>query len=158
MLEGGSRVPMITSWPGTTPAGKVSKDLIDFSDFFPTFAELAGAELPKGVTIDGRSLVPQLKGETGNPREWIYVELNGKRYVRTLRWKLTGTGELFDMKEAPFNEIAVPADTTDAEAAAARKRLQDILTGLVGAAPAAESPGKDKPRKRAKRKKRNAAQ
>jgi arylsulfatase A len=157
MLEGGSRVPMITSWPGTTPAGKVSKDLIDFSDFFPTFAVLAGAELPKGVTIDGRSFGPQLKGEPGQPREWVYVELNGKRYVRTIRWKLTGAGELFDMKEAPFNEIAVPADTADAEAVAARKHLQEILTGLVGAASARQEPPRDKAGRRAKRKNKNAA-
>src|SRR5207248_10961604 len=55
MLEGGSLVPMIASWPGATPAGKVSKGLMDFSDYLPTFAELAGASLPSGVTIDGRS-------------------------------------------------------------------------------------------------------
>src|SRR6476659_4877306 len=40
MLEGGSRVPLIVNWPGHTPAGKVNNDLIDFSDFFATFAEL----------------------------------------------------------------------------------------------------------------------
>ena len=71
MLEGGSRVPMIVNWPGTTPSGKVSRDLIDVSDFFPTFAALAGAERPKGVTIDGRDFSPQLKGQKGNPREWV---------------------------------------------------------------------------------------
>ena len=33
MLEGGGLVPMIASWPGKTPAGKVSPDLVDSSDF-----------------------------------------------------------------------------------------------------------------------------
>ncbi len=47
MLEGGSRVPMIVNWPGTTPAGKVGKDLTDLTDFLPTFAELAGSQLPQ---------------------------------------------------------------------------------------------------------------
>ena len=148
MLEGGSRVPLIASWPGTMPAGKVLKDLVDFSDFFPTFAELAGAKLPDGVTLDGRSLAAQLKGQPGNPREWVYVELNGKRYVRTNRWKLTGTGELFNMKEAPFNEIPVAADTPDAEAAAARKHLQEVLTNLVGKAKLEEQPSPDRPKPR----------
>jgi arylsulfatase A len=134
MLEGGSRVPMIVSWPGTTPAGKVKRDFVDFSDFFPTFAGLAGAKLPEGVTIDGHSLVPQIKGQLGNPREWVYVELSGKWYVRDKRWKLTQSGELFDMKEAPFVEKLVPADTTDAEALAAKKRLQAVLDHLNPAA------------------------
>ena len=140
MLEGGSRVPLVANWPGTMPAGKVSKDLTDFSDFFVTLAELAGAKLPDGVTLDGRSFAPQLKGQPGNPREWVYVELGGRRYVRNARWKLTGTGELFDMKEAPFNEIAVAADTADADAVAARKRLQEVLVGLVGKAKLEEPP------------------
>lgn len=130
LLEGGSIVPMIASWPGTMPAGKVKHDLVDFSDFFPTFTELAGAKLPDGVTIDGHSLAPQFKGKRGNPREWIYVELTGDWYVRDERWKLTRSGELFDMKEAPFVEQLVPSDTTDAKAIAAKKRLQAVLDRL----------------------------
>ena len=47
MQEGGGLVPLIVNWPGVTPAGKVSHDMIDSSDFFPTFAELAGAKLPE---------------------------------------------------------------------------------------------------------------
>jgi arylsulfatase A len=127
MLEGGSRVPLIVNWPGTTPAGKVNNDLTDFSDFFATFTDLAGAELPKNVTIDSRSFAPQLRGEKGTPREWVYVELNGKSYVRDARFKLTGTGEMFDLSGAPFKEIPVTMDTPDADAKAARKSLQAVL-------------------------------
>jgi arylsulfatase A len=142
MLEGGSRVPLIASWPGTTPAGKVSTDLIDFSDFFPTLADLARVELPPGVTIDGRSLAPQLQGRPGSPREWVYVELNRKWYVRSARWKLNNAGELFDMEDAPFVEKAVPADATDAESIAARKRLQAVLDQLNPAAGKQAAPGR----------------
>lgn len=130
MLEGGSRVPLIANWKGTTPAGHVCHDLTDFSDFFPTFAALAGARLPDGVTIDGQSFAPQLRGEPGKPREWVYVELQGQRYVSTKRWKLNAREELFDMKEAPFAEIPVPANTTDMAAVAARKQLQEVMAGL----------------------------
>ena len=93
MLEGGSRVPLIVNWPGVAPAGKVNHDLIDFSDFFATFAELAGAKLPEGVTLDSHSFAPQIRGEKGTPRDWVYVELNGKSYVRDARFKLTNGGE-----------------------------------------------------------------
>src|SRR5262249_28152615 len=70
MLEGGSRVPLIANWKGATPKGEVVKDLVDFSDFFPTFAEVAGAKLPSNLVIDGHSFAPQLHGQPGKPRKW----------------------------------------------------------------------------------------
>ena len=117
----------LVSWPGHTPAGKVNNDLTDFSDFFPTVAELAGAKLPEGVKIDGHSFAPQIEGKKGTPREWVYVELNGNSYVRDAKFKLTAGGEMFDLSEAPFKEIAVASDTTDKDAVAARKALQSVL-------------------------------
>ncbi len=130
MLEGGARVPFIVNWPGVTPAGKVLKDLTDLTDFMPTFAELAGAKLPE-VKIDGHSLAPQIQGQPGTPRDWVYVQLAGARYVRDARWKLTNEGALFDLKEAPFTELAVAADTSDADAKAGREKLQAVLTDLI---------------------------
>ena len=103
---------------------------MDGSDFFPTLAELAGAKLPEGVTIDGHSFAPQLRGQAGKPREWVYVQLGQARYVRDKRWKLTGDGQLLDMKDAPFGETPVAAGAEDVEAAAARKRLQAVLDQL----------------------------
>ncbi|HET6454467.1 MAG TPA: sulfatase-like hydrolase/transferase [Armatimonadota bacterium] len=134
MQEGGSLVPMIVNWPGTTPAGKASNDLIDFSDYMPTFTALAGAKLPDDRPIDGHDFSPQIKGKKGNPREWVYVELTGRWYVRSQDWKLTRSGELFDMSEAPFVEKPVPADTTDPKAIEARKQLQAVLDKLNPAA------------------------
>ncbi|HPR83906.1 MAG TPA: sulfatase-like hydrolase/transferase [Pontiellaceae bacterium] len=151
MLEGGSRVPLIASWPGRTPAGQVNRDLIDFSDFFPTFAELGGATLPPGVTIDGHSFAAQIRGEKGTPRDWIYVELSGKSYARNAGFKLTNHGALFDMSKAPFQEIPVPASTTNAAAASARAVLQKVLDDHP-AAPAADPKNGKKKNKRANKK------
>lgn len=130
MREGGARVPLICSWKGTTPEGKVLPDLVDHSDFFATFAELAGAPLPEGVKLDGRSFAPRLRGQPGKPREWVYVQLGAERYVRDPRWKLYGDGTLCDMKEAPWKEIKVEAGAASDEAAEARGRLQAALDGL----------------------------
>ena len=130
MMEGGSLVPMIANWPGTTPAGKVSSDLIDFSDFYPTFASLAGAKLPEGVTIDGQSFAPQLLGQPGQTRDWAFVQLARMWYVRNAGWKLNEKGELYDLSDAPFVETLVPGDTTDPVAVAARKELQTALNKL----------------------------
>ncbi len=160
MLEGGSRVPLIANWPGTTPAKRVKSDLVDFSDFFGTFAAMGGAPLPAGVTLDGHSFAPQLHGQTGNPRDWVYVELNGHSYVRDAHYKLTNTGELFDMADAPFQEIPVPATTTDPVAIAARKKLQPILDAhpAATAGPKKANTAKRKARKAAKRKAGTAAE
>lgn len=130
MLEGGGLVPMIISWPGTTPAGKIATDVVDSTDFFPTFAELAGAKLPEKTIIDGHSIAPQLRGENGRPREWIFNQLAKNWYVREAGWKLNELGELFNMSDAPFTEKLVAADTKDAAAIAARKRLQAALDQL----------------------------
>lgn len=130
MLEGGSRVPYIASWPGVTPAGKVSQDIVSFADQLPTLAELGGAPLPKGVKIDGVSLAAQLRGQPGQPRAYAYVQLGKRWFVREPGWKMTETGALFDMSDAPFSEkmVTVPADTEASKAA--RDRLAGVLQAL----------------------------
>jgi len=130
MLEGNAHVPLIVNWPGVTPAGKVSADLIDASDFVPTFAELAGAKLPEKTAIDGRSFAPQLRGEKGTPRDWIFIQLANMWYARETGWKLNENGELYDMSDAPFTEKLVATDLTDEKAIAARKRLEAALKQL----------------------------
>jgi arylsulfatase A len=127
MLEGGSRVPLVVNWPSVTPAGKVNRDLTDFSDFFSTIAELAGAKLPEGVVLDSHSFAAQIRGDKGSPRDWVYVELRGRSYVRDARFKLTRAGNLFDMAEAPFKEIPIAKTSADPAAASARKNLRAVL-------------------------------
>lgn len=130
MLEGGSLEPLIISWPGHVPSGKVSHDLIDSSDFMPTFAALAGAKLPAGRAIDGVSFAYQLNGTTGVKRDWVYLQLANQWYVRDARWKLTQAGELYDMSDAPFSQRLVPMAGQDPQAASARQRLQSALEKL----------------------------
>ena len=101
MLEGGALVPMIVNWPGKTPAGKICTDMVDSTDFFPTFAEFAGTKLPAETVIDGRSMAAQFRGEKGQPRDWAFVQLARKWYVRSTGWKLNQAGELYDMSGAP---------------------------------------------------------
>ena len=130
MQEGGALVPLIVVWPGVTPQGKVIDDLVDSTDYLPTVVEIAGATLPKDKVFDGRSVVPQLRGEKGNPREWIFIELARNWYVREAGWKLNEAGELFDMSGSPFTEPVVPVAQQSPAAAAARARLQTVLAKL----------------------------
>lgn len=130
MKEGGSLVPMIVNWPGVISNGRISDLLIDASDFLPTFAEIAGANLPMNTIIDGQSFASQLTGKKGKSREWIFMELGNKWYVRDARWKLNREGELFDMRNAPFEEKLVADYNRDKESKNAYKRLKEVLDKL----------------------------
>jgi len=130
MLEGGGRVPMIVSWLGTVPAGRVAADLVDSSDFLPTFAELAGTPLPPNTVIDGRSLAAQFRGVGEGPRSWVFHQLARNWYVREAGWKLNQAGDLFDMSDAPFVERPVARGAETPDALAARGRLEAALAQL----------------------------
>ena len=62
--EGGIRVPFCIRWPGVTEAGSQTDTPVTGVDFMPSFAEMAGAELPQNQPVDGDSFVPLLKGES----------------------------------------------------------------------------------------------
>jgi arylsulfatase A len=127
MQECGSLVPMIVNWPGMIKKPGVSNSLIDAADFIPTFAELAGAPLPTNNVLDGVSFAYQLKGGKGTAREWIFTGLGKDWYVRSANWKLMRSGDLYDMRKAPFEEkLVVLDDKTTIE----KQKLQAVLDKL----------------------------
>ena len=134
MLEGGALVPLIVNWPGRTPAGKVSSDLVDSTDFLPTFADLADAKLPVSPTLDGHNQAPLFLGKKAPARQTVFIQLARQWYVRDAKWKLNQDGSLFDMSDAPFTEPIVAPDTKDAASVNARARLQATLEKLNPAA------------------------
>jgi arylsulfatase A len=158
MFEGGSRVPLIVNWRGTVAPGRTSEDLIDFTDVLPTLAEVAGASAPASPPLDGRSFAPQIRGERGHPREWVYVQHNTARewYVLEHGWKLARAGELFDMSDAPFAEKPISPGEANPTAQAARDRLQAVLdelnpdTGKLAPEKTGEPSKKAKKKQRAK--------
>ncbi|MFN7561119.1 MAG: sulfatase-like hydrolase/transferase [Prosthecobacter sp.] len=124
MLECGGLVPMIANWPGQTPAGRVSADLIDSTDFVVTCAALTGAKLRSDMVFDGQSIAPQLLGQPAKSREWVFNQLARMWYVRDAQWKLNEKGELYDMTGAPFTETLVQGPHE------ARTRLEAVLAKL----------------------------
>jgi len=128
--ERGVHTPLIANCPGTIPTGAVTEDLVDFSDVLPTLAELAGAPLPEGVTLDGRSFASTLQGRSGGPkRDWIYSQLGNKRVVRDKRFSLYNDGRFYDLKADRYEEHDL-SQSRAAETAAARERLQKVLDSL----------------------------
>jgi arylsulfatase A-like enzyme len=88
LYEGGIRVPMIASWPGTIPAGRVSDHVWAHWDMLPTLAEIARARTPKG--LDGLSMTRVLRGEHQPTHDFLYWEFHERGFQQAVRmeeWK-----------------------------------------------------------------------
>ena len=135
----GTHVPLICRMPGTIPAGVVNKDMVESTDFLPTIMEAAGLEFPDGFMVDGRSFYPQLKGEAGDPREWMFFHFepmsarNAARRIRFARdnhWKLYETGEMYDLRTDLDEELPIYEALETDEQSEARARLRPIFEEL----------------------------
>jgi arylsulfatase A len=115
--DGGTRVPLIISWPGTITPGSTYDGLIEFSDFFPTFAEIAEQE----VSSDGHSFYPLLIDSTYVPRETAFLHFipktgegpNDYRYqfVRNGEYKLYRNGRFFHLPSDRKEQSPLPIDS-----------------------------------------------
>lgn len=138
--DAGTHVPLIVNWKGVIPAGRVCDDLIDSTDFLPTIAEVGGASLSEMGIIDGRSFLPQIRGENGNPREWILCHFDPrsneakqytlKRFARDKRYKLYDDGKFFDISKDVLEEKPVKIGEGNEEVENVRKRLQAVLDSM----------------------------
>ena len=72
VYEGGIRVPFFVRMPGATKAGVTNDTPVISPDIFATALEFAGAKLPAGATVDGRSLVPLLRAGAAPQRDALY--------------------------------------------------------------------------------------
>ena len=122
--DAGTHVPLVANWKGKIPEDVVCDDLIDFTDFLPTLLDAADTQAPSGSVADGRSFLPQLFGEKGNPREWIFCHYQPKwgqwkttlkRFVHNKQWKIYDDGSIFDLsadilEENPLNREQLNPD------------------------------------------------
>lgn len=79
--EGGSRTPMFFHWPKQPISGKIFTHPVSTLDFYPTFAELARATIPKKKKLDGKRLFNHIMSDT-NPRgdEMLYFMRHRKGF------------------------------------------------------------------------------
>ncbi len=106
-IDWGTNVPFIASMPSKIKSRQANDNLIDFSDIYPTICEMAGVEINADGRLDGVSFYPQLIGEEGNVREWLYCFYapsgpNGKMkkiWARNHDYKLYDDGSFFNLAE-----------------------------------------------------------
>lgn len=75
LYDEGIRTPLIVSWPGKIKPGVRTDAMASWIDILPTLIDVAGGTPPD--SIDGRSLLPILKGETTTHREVIFTTHSG---------------------------------------------------------------------------------
>ncbi len=116
--DGGHRVPFFIRWPaGGIGGGKDIPQLTAHIDVLPTLAELCGVPLPEGLDLDGRSLVPLLKGQGEWQPRTLFVHSQRIEFpqqwrkcaVMTDRWRLVDGKELYDMQSDPGQQHDVAA-------------------------------------------------
>ena len=130
VYQGGIRVPCFIRWPGAVTPKDV-ETIAAHVDLLPTLLEACGVERPEGPPLDGRSLLPLLRG-TGQAteRRLFFQRANfqdvGQVYrqgsaVRQQRFKLVNGSELYDMgaDHGESTDVAVGLPETVGRLAAA---------------------------------------
>jgi arylsulfatase A-like enzyme len=142
IFEESLRAPLLVRWPGVVSPGSVNARLVSNLDFAETFLEAAGLAAP--AAMQGRSLVPLLKGQA--PPDWRtsfyyhYYEYPVPHHVRphygvvTDRYKLVhfytpdvDDWELFDLQQDPRELRSVYDQPAYAQVVADLKREIDHL-------------------------------
>ena len=120
---GGVNVPLIVRWPGQVPADRVDEtSVLSAVDLLPTFAQVAGVELPADYEPDGENVVDVWRGTSRDrarplfwhwpaarptsPADWPELAMQDGRHVLVLATELSERAELYDV-------FADPGQTTD---------------------------------------------
>ena len=139
VYEGGVLSPFLARWPGRFEAGRKTSARGSHLDLFPTLLEIAGKELPPGIELDGKSLLPLLTGksEAGPHRRLFHI---WDRFFPTAesRWAVTGPrfklvgDELYDLESDPGERRDISSERPDLVASMAKEFTQwlaDVTSG-----------------------------
>jgi N-acetylglucosamine-6-sulfatase len=139
--EESARIPMLVRYPSMARAGCQVDGFALGIDIAPTVLEIAG--VVPAYTMQGRSLVPLLRGDASDWRRSFLIEYfsdttmqrmshMGYQTLRTRRWKyihyteLKGMDELYDLEKDPY-ELHNAIQETPAILPELRKELQSFV-------------------------------
>lgn len=111
--EGGITTPLIARWPGVVrEQGAITREMGHLVDIMATCLDAAGATYPEThdgndiLPMEGKSLMPILRGEQKSVRDTFYWEHIGHRAARHGDWKIVSSDrfseddwELYNMRE-----------------------------------------------------------
>jgi arylsulfatase A-like enzyme len=141
-FEGSARIPFLIRFPKSMgiPAEQVRDEVVELMDVMPTILDLANVPIPE--TVDGSSVMPLIRGETNQWRDYLHGECahpngleSGMQYLTDGRWKYiwypgTGDEQLFDLEHDPQELEDLSRDTRfRIDIAEWRTRLAHELAG-----------------------------
>ena len=106
--EGGVRSPLFFKWPAKIAAGKQVRSISSVTDLLPTLASMAGIKHIPAKPLDGLDISSALLSDYAPaPDRMIFTHWREKLSVRTQRFRLDNTGELYDLVSDPGQRTPV---------------------------------------------------
>lgn len=115
----GTEVPCIMRWPAGMKKGVQCRELIQNTDFVPTWFELAGARVPEQYKMDGVSIASLFTNPEKPVREYVYSEMGPSRSIKTKDWSYMA-----------LRYTREQIDGVRSDARGAIKRLQGLSGGV----------------------------
>jgi arylsulfatase A-like enzyme len=138
--EPSARIPLLMKFPDTmrVKQGRVLEEPVELMDIMPTLLEAAGVAVPPSV--DGRSLLPLLRGQATSWRDHVHGECaevptldSGMQYVTDGKRKYVwfpgrGQEQFFDLEKDPREMRDLAGESSrSGEVSTWRKRLIEDL-------------------------------
>ncbi len=125
-------VPFIIRAPGIDATVAVETP-VELIDYFPTLLDLL--QIPVPPQVQGRSLVPAMRGEADSPIEYVFAESGAVKMLRGSRYKLVyypgqPYGELYDLGDDPLESHNLYEE--DEYALVRSQMIQALLDRLIG--------------------------
>jgi len=142
--EFGMHVPMIAAGPGVLPGSK-NKNIIDFTDFFPTFAHIgkvSDINLKKYGIIDGKPFDAQFADPNTTGRSWSYgyffplppFGIASKRvYVQDINYKLydkTNNNNFYNIRKDSLEIYPLPDSALTVEQKITKQKFKNVLATM----------------------------
>lgn len=129
-IDAGVHVPLVIQWPEKLKEPVVHDAVIEFSDFFATFAALTKQQ----KATDGKSFLGLLEGSDYQQREFAFVHYDPmwgewvnqyrNQFVQNKRYKLYRGGQLYDLEEDVMEKTPLEGMET------LRREMQNILDSV----------------------------
>ncbi|HKI89787.1 MAG TPA: sulfatase/phosphatase domain-containing protein, partial [Draconibacterium sp.] len=134
LQDNGTHVPLIIRWPQSGIKNQVSNNLVEFSDFLPTFTDATQVSVPKDIV--GKSFFNLIAGQNYSPRSTVFVHYyahpqkvnaNNGCFIRTVDYKLYSDGRFFDMKNDKWEKSQLNVNALTDEQKSIYKMLKNEL-------------------------------